>query len=455
MGAGPRKYLVPAIIAVVIIGVLAAVILVGIPGMTKPGGVTPGPSPTSPAAFTRAFEGEWQVETTVQPGSVELFRITILPDNTFTATFPEWKSMTMSGILTDGGSILKGNYSDSASGETGTFTLVLIDNSHFSGTWLIQGHTYTMTGQKGTPGSAPTTSVSRPPATQGTTSASSISAGFSPDKISGSVPLTVTFTDRSSGSPSTYYWDFGDGAFSSTKEPVHTYTTSGTFTVKQTVEKNGQTSSKTQVISVSSVPLTANFIASQTSGTAPLHVTFTDTSAGSPTTWIWQLGNGQVSYDRNPEMVYQAQGDYTVVLTVEKGGVQSKKSITIHVNPAQSVTNPVTIAAPVTTAVSTPSGTFEGYWEVSVGSGTEYYIFNAPVGNSIDGTFGGPDFSYATFTGTLSSGGTVVTGTYDDILLDVTGPFKFTLTDANHFSGTLVDSGVTYTVRGTKQTEMI
>ncbi|MCX6701551.1 MAG: PKD domain-containing protein, partial [Methanomicrobiales archaeon] len=86
----------------------------------------------------------------------------------------------------------------------------------------------------------------------------------------------------------------------------------------------------------------ANFIADQTSGNAPLTVTFTDTSTGSPTTWIWLFGNGQTSYDRNPEITYQGQGAYTVQLTVEKGGVQSKKSMTINVNPAPSVVKPVT-----------------------------------------------------------------------------------------------------------------
>jgi PKD repeat protein len=459
-GQGPKKFLVPVVIAVVVIGIIVAVALVGIPGLTKPGtntstgnGANTGTTTTGGTAISRAFDGDWQVETAVSPGEIEMLRITIFPDNSVTASFPSWQSVKMTGVVTDGGSTLKGTYSDTASGEAGSFTLVLTDNNHFTGTWLIQGHSYTMTGQKGTQGSAPVTTAvpqtSSP--VQVTAAASTISAGFSSDTTSGPVPLTVSFTDSSSGSPSTYYWDFGDGASSTTKNPVHTYTTAGTYTVKQTVGKNGQTSSKSQVISASSLPLTANFVADKTSGTAPLTVAFTDTSTGSPSTYIWQFGNGQVSYERNPEMIYQGPGDYTVQLTVEKAGVQNKKTLTIHVNPAQSVTNPVTIAAPVTTATSTATGSFVGYWTVSVGSSTEYYTFNMPVGNTIDGTFGGKDFSYATFTGTLSNGGTVVTGTYKDILNDVTGPFKFTLTGADQFSGTLVDSGVTYTVHGSRE----
>jgi len=464
-GKGPKKFLIPAIIAVVIIAVLAAVFLVGIPGMAKSGtntsasnGVNTGTTTTGGPAISRAFEGDWQVESAEDPGNVELLTFTILPDNTVTGLFPAMQSLKISATLSDGGSTLKGTYTDTASGDAGTFTLVLSDNNHFSGTWLVQGHSYTMTGQKGTQGSATvTTSVPRPSTTQVTVAASTIRAGFNSDSTSGSVPLTVSFTDSSSGSPASYYWDFGDGATSTTKNPVHTYTTEGTFTVKQTIEKNGQTSSKSQVITASSLPLTANFVADQTSGNAPLTVTFTDTSTGSPSTWIWQFGNGQVSYEQNPEMTYQGQGSYTVQLTVEKSGIQSKKSMTIYVNPAPSVTNPVTTAVPVTTTSvvtttsSTTSGTFVGYWTVSTGGSTDYYIFNLPVGNSIDGTFGTKDSSVASFTGTLSNGGSVVTGTYKYILQPYTGPFKFTLTDSDHFTGTLVKSGVTYSVTGSKE----
>lgn len=463
-GKGPQKFLIPAIIAVVIIIALVAIVLVGIPGLPKSATVNPGTQTPSVAAISRAFEGDWQVESTANSGTAELYRISILPDNTVTVSVPAWPKMQISGTLSDSGSTLKGTFSDSATGESGTFTFVRSDNTHFSGTWLVKGHTYTITGQKGTQVSQPatyaagTTSVPRTSVTQTTVAQGpSIRAGFNTDKISGSIPLTVSFSDTSAGSPDSWSWDFGDGTHSTERNPVHTFKTEGSFTVTLGVDKNGQTSSKSLVISASSLPLNANFVADQTSGNAPLTVTFTDTSTGAPTTWIWQFGNGQVSYDRNPEITYQGQGAYTVQLTVEKGGVQSKKSMTIYVNPAPSVSNPVTSAVPkvttsaVTTTVSTASGSFVGDWMVSVGSSTEYYTFNLPVGNSIDGTFGGQDFSYATFTGTLSNGGTVVTGTYKDILLDVTGPFKFSLTDANHFTGTLVDSGVTYTVKGSKE----
>jgi len=45
---------------------------------------------------------------------------------------------------------------------------------------------------------------------------------------------TVSFTDRSSGSPSSWFWSFGDGASSAQQNPTHVYTFPGTFTVTLT-----------------------------------------------------------------------------------------------------------------------------------------------------------------------------------------------------------------------------
>ncbi len=136
-GKGPRKFMIPAIIAVVIIGVLAAIILVGIPGPTTSGKAT----------ISHAFEGDWQVENSANSGNVELYRITILPDDTVTVSVPESKNVKFSATLSDGGSTLKGTLSDSATGASGPFTLALSDKYHFSGTWLVKGHSYVITGQ--------------------------------------------------------------------------------------------------------------------------------------------------------------------------------------------------------------------------------------------------------------------------------------------------------------------
>ena len=71
------------------------------------------------------------------------------------------------------------------------------------------------------------------------------------------------------------------------------------------------------------VGLTAAFVASPTSGPAPLQVQFVDTSTGTPTTWNWNFGDGTTSTQQNPSHTYSAIGTYTVSLTVGNGEGQS------------------------------------------------------------------------------------------------------------------------------------
>lgn len=62
-----------------------------------------------------------------------------------------------------------------------------------------------------------------------------LEAKFSATPITGTVPLVVTFTDLSTGSPTSWSWDFGDGNTSTEQNPVHTYYTYGTHPVNLTI----------------------------------------------------------------------------------------------------------------------------------------------------------------------------------------------------------------------------
>ena len=59
-------------------------------------------------------------------------------------------------------------------------------------------------------------------------------ANFTATTTSGSSPFTVTFTDKSTNSPTEWLWDFGDGTTSTSKNPTHTYTNIGSYTVTLT-----------------------------------------------------------------------------------------------------------------------------------------------------------------------------------------------------------------------------
>gem|GEM_PF-1959647 len=68
-------------------------------------------------------------------------------------------------------------------------------------------------------------------------------ADFAAATVSGYAPLTVDFTDLSSGSPSGWNWDFGDLATGTEQHPSHTYSAPGTYTVTLTIADGGSGSS--------------------------------------------------------------------------------------------------------------------------------------------------------------------------------------------------------------------
>jgi len=70
-------------------------------------------------------------------------------------------------------------------------------------------------------------------------------AAFTGTPTSGTAPLTVTFTDSSTGSPTSWSWSFGDGSYSILQNPLHTYTSVGTYTVSLDVTNAAGSNTKT------------------------------------------------------------------------------------------------------------------------------------------------------------------------------------------------------------------
>jgi len=143
-------------------------------------------------------------------------------------------------------------------------------------------------------------------------------AAFSGTPTSGTAPLSVTFTDQSTGSPTSWNWTFGDGTTSTTQSPTHIYSNSGTYNVVLIVSNASGTDTLTRngYITVTGGGPTAAFSATPTSGNAPLNVTFTDQSTGTPTSWNWNFGDGNNATTQNPTHTYSTAGTYNVVLIV-------------------------------------------------------------------------------------------------------------------------------------------
>lgn len=145
-------------------------------------------------------------------------------------------------------------------------------------------------------------------------------ADFTSDKVSGCSPLTVTFTSTSTGSPTSYLWNFGNMNTSTNQNPSAIYVQPGTYTVTLTVSDgpNSNTKVKTAYITVYPNPV-AKFVANPTNGCAPLSVSFTDQTTGSApiTTWTWDFGNGNTGSTQNPTNLYSVPGTYDVTLAIK------------------------------------------------------------------------------------------------------------------------------------------
>jgi PKD repeat protein len=144
-------------------------------------------------------------------------------------------------------------------------------------------------------------------------------AKFSANPLTGTAPLTVTYTDQSSGGVVyEYEWWFGDGYTSTLQNPIHTYQDPGTYTVTLAVNGPGGSDSHTEVSYITVYqPAQADFVGTPLVGQAPLTVTFTDTSTGTVTTWLWEFGDGGTSTSQHPTHTYTLTGTFSVSLTID------------------------------------------------------------------------------------------------------------------------------------------
>lgn len=142
-------------------------------------------------------------------------------------------------------------------------------------------------------------------------------ADFSASPLTGCAPLTVKFQDLSQYATTVKY-DFGDASFSTLRNPVHTYTAMGVYTVTQTLTQNGfseDTLKKTSYIVVDEPVPKPNFEVDSIMCT-PASAIVHNTSAGG-TLFQWDFGNGDVSTLPNPAPVtYSIPGEYNIRLIV-------------------------------------------------------------------------------------------------------------------------------------------
>ena len=158
-------------------------------------------------------------------------------------------------------------------------------------------------------------------------------ASFTSNSTIGFRPLNIAFTDTSTGFPTSWSWDFGDGNTSTSQNPVHEYSNVGNYSVTLTVanDKGSNYTQKVNYITALPQPPSSNFSSNITSGNIPLTIKFNDTSTGSPTSWNWDFGDGYTSTEQNPTHTYSSAGNYSVNLTVSNANGTASKTATITV----------------------------------------------------------------------------------------------------------------------------
>ncbi|WP_440950704.1 PKD domain-containing protein [Methanosphaerula subterraneus] len=175
-------------------------------------------------------------------------------------------------------------------------------------------------------------------------------ANFTANATAGRTPFTVEFTDQSTGATG-YQWQFGDGATSTEQNPVHTYTTPGSYTVTLVVSAADYGSvfvQKPGYITVTDPP-TVGFSANVTAGLSPLAVQFNESTTGSVQYFYWQFGDHTTSMEPNPVHVYDTAGKYTVSLHAIGSNGTQVKTVEQYINVTSPVTPVPTTPAPVNT----------------------------------------------------------------------------------------------------------
>ncbi|MFN3402974.1 MAG: Ig-like domain-containing protein [Cytophagaceae bacterium] len=202
----------------------------------------------------------------------------------------------------------------------------------------------------------------------------SITADFTISNSNSCTGSTITFTNNSSGTITSYNWNFGSGAVPATAtgvgpHNVH-YTTSGAKTISLTVGNGSTTSNKTSTIQVTET-VTPSVSIAITSGTNPTkqgsNVTFTATAinGGSSPSYQWKVNGTNVGSNSSTYSSTTLTNGQTVTCVITSNATcaspatSTSNSITMVVNsnmaPSVSITSPsnnATFTAPATMSIS-------------------------------------------------------------------------------------------------------
>ncbi|MFT3678928.1 MAG: PKD domain-containing protein [Ferruginibacter sp.] len=163
-------------------------------------------------------------------------------------------------------------------------------------------------------------------------------ANFTTDKEGGCSPLSIKFTNTTTGaSPAaTWSWDLGNGNTSALKEPGATYFAEKTYTVTLTVKDGTSASSKKIELTVYKKPI-VDFNINKVKGCAPFEVNFTANATagdGTVSNYLWDFGDGETTqggsykvaqhiytFPQNPPVTLNVTNSYGCYTTLTKNSI--------------------------------------------------------------------------------------------------------------------------------------
>ncbi|MDX1651502.1 MAG: PKD domain-containing protein [Brumimicrobium sp.] len=288
---------------------------------------------------------------------------------------------------------------------------------------------------------------------------------FSASPLTVCVGENVSFTDlsTSSGSITSWTWDFGDGNSSNLQNPTHSYTAAGSYTIILTVSDG--TSSEAEVklnyITVNPLP-NPSFNYSLSGGCSlPTNISFQNVLPSGNFSYSWNFGNGQTSTAQTPSGIsYTSAGNYNITLTVTNTTTGCVGTTAQSVNIAEFSTD-FSYTAPgfcVGTSISFSDASTGGanIWNWDFGNGSTSNQQNPTL------TYNSPGTYTVTLTSSNSSNGCTDTHTeqieilpsptpsftfnpnsgcapldvtFTNTSTDLTGTFDWDFGDGNTFSG--------------------
>ncbi|HRG00764.1 MAG TPA: PKD domain-containing protein, partial [Bacteroidia bacterium] len=178
-------------------------------------------------------------------------------------------------------------------------------------------------------------------------------------------------SSSSSGSITSWYWDFGDNQNTTTTNANHLYSSAGTYTVSHVVNNtNGCTDTVRKTVDIYFLPQAQFYLNPACVGNSTQFTDSSKTLSGTIDNWLWNFGDGQTSTFQNPSHGFSSPVAYTVSLLVTSSyGCKDTIQKTVAVVPGPNADfsinpNPVEAleAANFTDLSTGPNSIVNWYW---------------------------------------------------------------------------------------------